>query len=70
MYEEIIIKKLIQARHTAGYTQKEVSEITKIALSKIAKIETGRQRPDAETIGTLAELYEVSTDWLFGIGKK
>jgi len=38
--------------------------------SKLAKIETGSQNADIETIGTLAEFYNVSVDWLFGLGRK
>lgn len=70
MYEEIIIQKLKKERKEAGYTQEYVAEKTGIPRSTIAKIETGKQRPDAETIGKLAEFYCVSTDWLYGIGKK
>ena len=70
MYEEIIIQKLKSERNKAGYTQEEVAEKTGIPRTMLAKIETGKQRPDAETIGKLAEFYCVSTDWLFGIGKK
>ena len=70
MYEEIIRKKLIQARLEAGYTQQQIAEQTKIPYSVIAKIESGHRKPDAETIGTLAEFYCVSTDWIFGIGQK
>ena len=70
MYEEIIIQKLKSERNKAGYTQEEVAEKTGIPRTMLAKIKTGKQRPDAETIGKLAEFYCVSTDWLFGIGKK
>lgn len=70
MYKEIIQQKLIKAREEIGMTQREVATRINEPPSKIAKIETGYQTADVETIGKLAELYEVSFDWLFGAGKK
>lgn len=70
MYQEIIRQKLINARNEIGYTQREVAEKIQEPPSKIAKIETGSQQPDVETLGKLAELYEVSFDWIFGVGKR
>lgn len=70
MYKEIIQQKLIRAREEIGYTQREVAERIQETQSKIAKIELGIQMPDVETIGKLAELYEVTFNWLFGTGKK
>ena len=70
MYTEIIIEKLKQARREAGYTQDEVANATDIPRTMIAKMESGHRRPDVETLGTLAEFYCVTTDWLFGIGQK
>jgi transcriptional regulator with XRE-family HTH domain len=70
MYSEIIRQRLIEERKIAGYTQRDISEYLKIPPSKIAKIETGFQTPDAETIGKLAEFYGISIDWLFGLGQK
>ena len=70
MYDETIRMKLIKARERSGFTQKEVSEITKIPYYIIAKIESGHRKPDTETIGILAEFYNITTDYIFGIGKK
>ena len=70
VYAEIIRKRLVEERKKAGYTQRDIADKIKEPPSKIAKIETGFQSPDAETIGKLAEFYNVSTDWLFGLGQK
>ena len=70
MYREIFTERIKKARNNIGFTQKEVSNETGIAYSKIAKIETGAQNADIETIGTLAEFYNISIDWLFGLGRK
>lgn len=70
MYSEIIRERLIEERKIAGYTQRDIAERLNIPPSKIAKIETGSQVPDVETLGKLAEFYCISTDWLFGLGQK
>lgn len=70
MYHEIFTERIRQIRHEVGYSQAKVAEETGISPSKIAKIELGIQNADIETIGILAEFYNVSTDWLFGLGRK
>ncbi len=72
MYQETFAQKLAQARKDAGYTQRQIAEILKIKQPTLAGYETGRAQPDIETIGKLADFYEVSTDWLIGTkgGKK
>lgn len=68
MYKEQIGEKLKAARERAGYTQMQISDITKIQQSKLSKIEKGTQEPDIETLGILIDFYEVSADWLLGTG--
>ena len=70
MYGDIVRKRLIEERKNAGYTQLDLAEKLNISPSKIAKIETGTQIPDVETIGRIAELYGISVSWLFGLGQK
>lgn len=72
MYREIVAERLKKARYDTGFSQKEVEKETGILSSKIAKIELGTQNPDCETLGILADFYEVSVDWLLGTkgGKK
>ena len=66
MYVETFAQKLAQARKDAGYTQWEVADILLISKSTIASYEIGRTQPDIETLGKLADFYEVSADWLIG----
>lgn len=66
MYSEVFKEKLKKAREETGFTQREVSRETKIPQSTIANYETGRTQPDLENLGTLADFYGVSTDWLIG----
>ncbi len=72
MYKETFSEKLKKARKDKGLIQVEVSEYTKIPRSTLANYESGRTEPDIETLATLADFYEVSTDWLLGTkgGKK
>lgn len=67
MYKENFSKRIKKARLDAGYTQVQVSEITKIPQSTIAKYETGMLEPNLESLGTLAQFYNVSINWLLGV---
>jgi transcriptional regulator with XRE-family HTH domain len=66
MYRESFCLKLKQARKDAGYTQKDVANLLNMKQSTIASYEIGRTEPDIETLGKLADFYEVTTDWLIG----
>lgn len=66
MYIESFPSKLKQARKEIGYTQEETASIININRSALAKYETGTLEPCIETLGKLADLYCVSTDWLIG----
>jgi len=66
MYYESFPSKLKKARQNTGFTQREVSKEVKIPYSTIANWEIGRTQPDIESLGILADFYEVSVDWLIG----
>ena len=66
MYVEAFASKLKKARTEAGFTQREVEKETGITQSVLARYETGKLEPNIETLGTLADFYFVSTDWLIG----
>lgn len=66
MYIESFPSKLKKARIEAGYTQEQIEDILKIKRSTLANYEIGRTEPNIETLGILADFYEVSTDWLIG----
>ncbi len=70
MYKENFKNKLKHARIQAGYTQQQVSDLTGIERTVISKIENGKQEPNIETLGILADFYEVSADWILGTGIK
>lgn len=66
MYRETFGQKLKAARENAGYTQKQISEITKICRTQISRFENGKQEPSIEQLGIMADFLAVSTDWLIG----
>lgn len=66
MYKETFAQKLKQARNNAGYTQRQIAEILNMKQPTLASYELGRTEPDIETLGKLADFYEVSVDWLLG----
>lgn len=70
MLKETFTAKLKEARKKAGLTQQEVADKLNTSQSNITKYETGALEPNIETIKKLAEIYKVSTDWLFDIERK
>ena len=68
MYKEVLPSKLKKARENTGFTQRQVAKETFISQPSIAQYETGTRLPDIEALGILAEFYDVTTDWLLGIG--
>ena len=64
MKNKILPIRLIYLRKQKGYTQYEVSEILNISRSTLSRYEKGLRIPNAEILIQLAELYEVSCDYL------
>lgn len=69
MFKENFVLNIKRARISAKMTQEEVSKKLNISRTNITKYESGALEPNIETIGQLAELYNVSVDWLLGIKK-
>lgn len=67
MFKENFVNNVKRARKSAKLTQEEVAQKLNTSRSNITKYELGTLEPNIETIGMLAKLYNVSTDWLFGI---
>lgn len=66
MYIEGFPSKLKKARNNTGFSQRQVAKEINISQSVLARYETGKLEPNIETLGILADFYEVSTDWLIG----
>ncbi|MED0678716.1 helix-turn-helix domain-containing protein [Aneurinibacillus thermoaerophilus] len=57
-------ERLRKARERANLKQIQVYERTKINNKTLSRYERGGSEPDIETLKTLAELYNVSLEWL------
>lgn len=70
MYAEGFPSRLKKAREKTGFSQREIEKETGIKQSRLAGYEIGRTQPDIETLGILAEFYNVSIDWLVGLERE
>ncbi|MED1302648.1 transcriptional regulator [[Bacillus thuringiensis] serovar konkukian] len=59
-------KRLVELRKKQGYTQNDVSYHLNIARTTYANWEYGKADPDVDSIIRIANLYNISTDALFG----
>lgn len=59
-------KRLKELRDENGISQAKLAELTNITQQAIGKWETGKSTPDPEMIVKLANLLDVSTDYLLG----
>ncbi len=60
--------KLKNARMRSGLSQKLLAEQLHISQQAYAKYETGASSPNPEMLGRIAEILNVSTDELIGLG--
>lgn len=60
------MNKLHALRKENGVTLEQLSEETDISISSLSRYETGKRNPKISTIRTLAEYFEVSSDYLEG----
>lgn len=66
MYAEIFRSRLKQLRETKGYKQIDLSEELGINRVTYTNYELGKRQPDIDTIAKIANLYNVTIDWLVG----
>lgn len=53
-----------------GELQDTVAKNLNMAQGNVSKLLSGSQQPTLETIFHIAEVYNVSTDWLLGISER
>jgi len=56
--------RIKQARTQKGYSQKELAQEVGVHVTNISRYERGENRPTAEVLSRLAEVLEVSVDFL------
>lgn len=64
-----LASRLKAARESKGMSQLYVSDRIKVGNKSISDWERGISEPDAESIGKLAALYGVTTDYLLGLSE-
>lgn len=57
---------LRRLRQGSGWTQARLAEKLGVAESTVSLYESGKREPDITTINRLADIFGVSTDYLFG----
>lgn len=58
--------RLKQLREQHGYSQEELAKLLNTSRSRIGMYEQGRRQPDFEMQEAIADLFNVSFDYLFG----
>ena len=67
MEKEKFSARLIQARTAKQIQRKELAESVGISLSTLAYYERGEKTPALDTAARIAEVLDVSLDWLCGL---
>lgn len=70
MKSQILPKRLKTLREEKGYLQKYVADKIGVRSNTLSGYENGTRMPDPDTIVRLAELYNVTTDYLLGHSSK
>lgn len=59
-------ERLRELRQEKGMKQREMADILQIKLRSYQNYEGGERRPDYEGLVTLADYFDVTTDYLLG----
>ena len=60
----ILAEKIMQLRKKNGWSQEELAEQMKVSRQSVSKWESGSSIPDLNKILLLAQIFDVSTDYL------
>lgn len=60
-------ERLRQIRMEKELSQAEVAKMLGVSQQAVANYETGLRQPDTLTLTKLAQIFNVSTDWLLGL---
>lgn len=63
-------KKIIDLRERVDMKQAELARRLSIDKSAMSKIESGTRKVSSDELKKIAEIFDVSTDYLLGTGKK
>lgn len=59
-------ERIKECRKAIGLTQQELAESLDLSQQTIAFWETGRRKPDIDTLSRMADFFHVTTDYLLG----
>ena len=62
-----LAQRIKELRIENNYNQGELAKLCNVKQSCVSKWERGETLPDVEIIITLAQLFNVSTDYLIGV---
>lgn len=65
-YKEKTAERLLQLRTEHGLTQKELAEKVDTSPQNIDLYESGKRKINVEILGKVADVFNVSTDYLLG----
>jgi MerR family transcriptional regulator, light-induced transcriptional regulator len=65
-----LANRIKELRKLKGYTQKELASLLGIGQTTVANYEQGTRVPDAEKLNKIADLFEVTLDYLLGRSEK
>ena len=68
-YKEKTAERLLQLRTEHGLTQKELAEKVDTSPQNIDLYESGKRKINVEILGKVADVFNVSTDYLLGRNK-
>ena len=63
---KIFTERIKDLRIENGYKQEEIAEKLNITTSAYGYYEQGRNEPSLKTVRKISDIYQVSTDYLFG----
>lgn len=62
-------ERLKQLRQASNRTQQEIADLLGVSRSAYSHFENGRNEPDKDTLVKLANIFDVTTDYLLGRNK-
>lgn len=67
---ETIGAKILEIRKRKGFTQEKLSDLSKINLRTLQRIEKGESEPRSDTLNSLCQVLEVKMEDVLDYGKK
>lgn len=63
---KIFCERLLTLRKEYGYTQRQVAQMLGISQPSYIRYENGTAQPSLESLSALADIFDVSADYLIG----